>query len=585
MKLFKKILLSIIVINTLFYIIPSIMTIDENGFVVNASSVKISKRKYKMNKGEKYTLKITGTKKKVKWFTSNKRIATVNSKGKVTAKKKGKITITAKVGNKKYKCKITIEAPSINKKKYTIKKGKTYTLKIKGTTQKITWSSNNKKVASVNSKGKVKAKKKGTATITAKVGKSKYKCKIKVNIKSTDNTLNQTSKNIDVTKKVEKETTDISLNQTSKIINVNEKAEIEVTDISLNQTSGNIDVNEQVELEATITPNNATDKTVNWESSDISIATVDSNGKVTGVKGGVAIITASTNNNKISTYEVIVNITPNKIFEIDTANDDVWHTGQGMCTAKINGKIYYISAVIQTGTSDKDIQNTHIYILNESGIIVAIIADYSFGHANGITSSDSDIFIYNSQKTLFKIQMQDYVKNAIANYKAIGQPITSGFTENYITEYAIPKALTKSLYYDRINNKLYGTNENDFYEVALNENTATVKKLFSYSDGNLDAANAGLAIWGDYILKSVVYGYTSSHKYYENIIDIYRLDSEKTSASYVTSYKFISSQMKKYEIEDIDIVNNNTLAIHYNRSSTKVNHIYFIDPNELLNYK
>ena len=88
--------------------------------------------------------------------------------------------ILKKVLIKKYKCKITVEAPSISKKSYTIFVNKTYTLKIKGTTQKIKWSSSDKNIATVNSKGKVTAKKTGTATITAKVGKSKYTCKITV---------------------------------------------------------------------------------------------------------------------------------------------------------------------------------------------------------------------------------------------------------------------------------------------------------------------------------------------------------------------------------------------------------------------
>lgn len=48
------------------------------------------------------------TKKKVKWSSSNKKVASVSSKGLVKGKKKGKCTITAKVGKKKMKCKVTI---------------------------------------------------------------------------------------------------------------------------------------------------------------------------------------------------------------------------------------------------------------------------------------------------------------------------------------------------------------------------------------------------------------------------------------------------------------------------------------------
>ena len=65
--------------------------------------------------GEKLKLKLEKTgKKKVKWKSSNKKIVSVTQKGKVTAKKKGKATITAACGKKKYKCKIVV----LSDKKY-----------------------------------------------------------------------------------------------------------------------------------------------------------------------------------------------------------------------------------------------------------------------------------------------------------------------------------------------------------------------------------------------------------------------------------------------------------------------------------
>ena len=57
--------------------------------------------------GSSYTLKVTGTKKTVKWSSNNKAVATVTSKGKVTAKSEGIATIKAKVGKKTYRCKVT----------------------------------------------------------------------------------------------------------------------------------------------------------------------------------------------------------------------------------------------------------------------------------------------------------------------------------------------------------------------------------------------------------------------------------------------------------------------------------------------
>lgn len=82
--------------------------------VAEAATVKLSATKKTLTKGKTYTLKMLGTKKKVTWKSSKTSVATVNSKGKVTAKKAGTATITAKVGTKTYKCKITVKNP-VNK--------------------------------------------------------------------------------------------------------------------------------------------------------------------------------------------------------------------------------------------------------------------------------------------------------------------------------------------------------------------------------------------------------------------------------------------------------------------------------------
>lgn len=68
----------------------------------------------------------------------------------------------------------------INKTKAEVYVGKTVQLKVTGTKNKITWTSNNKKIATVTTKGKVKGIKKGTTTITAKVSKKKLTCKVTV---------------------------------------------------------------------------------------------------------------------------------------------------------------------------------------------------------------------------------------------------------------------------------------------------------------------------------------------------------------------------------------------------------------------
>ena len=149
-----------------------------------ASKVKINKTSTTIYVGKTETLKISGTSKKVKWTTSNKSVATVSNKGKVTAKRAGTATITAKVSGKSYKCKVTVKNPSLNKSKATLEEGKTITLKLTGATAKK-YTSSNKNVATVNNSGKITAKKSGTTTITCTDNNKKtYKCKITVTEKT-----------------------------------------------------------------------------------------------------------------------------------------------------------------------------------------------------------------------------------------------------------------------------------------------------------------------------------------------------------------------------------------------------------------
>lgn len=80
------------------------------------SAASISKKKVTICTGQTIQLKVNGVKKKARWTSSNKSVATVTSKGKVTAKKKGKAVITARIGNKKYKCTITVKVKKDNLK-------------------------------------------------------------------------------------------------------------------------------------------------------------------------------------------------------------------------------------------------------------------------------------------------------------------------------------------------------------------------------------------------------------------------------------------------------------------------------------
>lgn len=129
-----------------------------------------------------------------KWTSSNEKIVKVNAKtGKITAQKKtgtATVTVTMKSGAKA-SVKIKVQSGKVKTKKLTVSKTQ-MTLKVKETytittvrtpvttSDKVTFSSSNKKVVAVNSKGKITAKKAGKATITVKSGSKKVKVKVTV---------------------------------------------------------------------------------------------------------------------------------------------------------------------------------------------------------------------------------------------------------------------------------------------------------------------------------------------------------------------------------------------------------------------
>ena len=108
MKLLKRMLIALLISCSLLLVAPVVTPLFSDSYTVEAASVKLNKKSLTLGVGTTYNLKISGTKKKVTWSSSKKSVAKVSSNGKVTAVKSGTATITAKVGNKKYKCTVKV---------------------------------------------------------------------------------------------------------------------------------------------------------------------------------------------------------------------------------------------------------------------------------------------------------------------------------------------------------------------------------------------------------------------------------------------------------------------------------------------
>lgn len=259
----------------------------------------VTKKAVSVYSGSKKTLKVlvspSNAKKKVTFKSSKPSVASVTKKGVITGKKKGtakiNVTVTGK-DNKKTKTYVNVNVKyvklSLNKKNASVNAGKSITLKATSTPKKtVKWSTSNKAVATVSSKGVVKGVKAGTATITAAVGQKKATCKV----------------------------------------TVKGSAEVAVTEVKASIESAEISVGNGTQITASVLPANATNKKLTYSSSDESVATVNDAGAVVGIGAGKATITVRSANGKTASVEVTVtyvNVTgitidPSKL-ELDVNN-------------------------------------------------------------------------------------------------------------------------------------------------------------------------------------------------------------------------------------------------------------------------
>ena len=131
--------------------------------------------------------KATGVSGNIVWKVDNASCASISSSGKLTAKKAGKITVTAKLKNYSKTVKVTIKKPYLKITSYrkTVKRRKSYRFRAKayGTSKSVKWSlsSKSKKYASISKGGKLTTKsRKGTITVYIKSGCVRKTLKVKI---------------------------------------------------------------------------------------------------------------------------------------------------------------------------------------------------------------------------------------------------------------------------------------------------------------------------------------------------------------------------------------------------------------------
>ena len=308
----------------------------------------IEQTKLTLEIGDTETLVTTSDEVSIEWSSDHEDIAAVDDSGTVTAKSKGTAIITAKAGDSVDTCSVTVEEPAdpkvtgitVSPDTLDLTVGDTETLSPEVTADEgadttVTWETSSRNVATVDN-GKVTAVGPGTATITAKAGDQEATCEVKVSaqempaasitvaptklslIVGESNTLaaatvpegqavSWTSSDDKIAAVSGGKVTAVAkgtatITASIEVDGQKKSAACEVTvseatgTTALSKSSLTLSLKDSETLSVTNAPSGAS---VTWKSSKTTVASVDSNGKITAVAAGTATITASVNGTEL----------------------------------------------------------------------------------------------------------------------------------------------------------------------------------------------------------------------------------------------------------------------------------------------
>ena len=262
--------------------------VEVSGVVISNSSIELKKGDTK-----KLSVKVmpeNATDKSVVWISSNSNIVSVDN-GNIVAKESGIALVSVISSDGKYKssCEVLVTDSNsssdyidvvgikLSEKDISLKVGEKFKLSVtiypdNAKDKKISWSSSNSDVVSVDSKGNVVAKKNGTAAIIVSTADGKYNAKCNVIVKSDEAT----------------------------IVNV-DKVVLSVGDTI------RLEKGKTMQLSANVLPSEASNKEVSWSSNNNAVISVSNSGLITAIKIGTAVITVtSKDGNKTDFVEVTV---------------------------------------------------------------------------------------------------------------------------------------------------------------------------------------------------------------------------------------------------------------------------------------
>lgn len=245
--------------------------LSTEAYAATRSFIVLNTYKQTLSAGDEYfLLAISSNGKSPSYSSSNSSVASVNTYGKITAKKAGSATITVKTRGGEAACKITVRKTVVTLSKSSIKMqigGHTRLTAKVSTGHSVKWKSAKPSIASIADDGTLTAKKSGQTTITASVDHTSVTCKVTV----------------------------------------------EVPSVRLNKSTASLYRRQCVKLAVTSTSNG----TPVWKSNKKSVATVDTSGNVIAIHHGTAVISVTvdgvTKSCTVTVKKPVITFTPSKI--------------------------------------------------------------------------------------------------------------------------------------------------------------------------------------------------------------------------------------------------------------------------------
>lgn len=367
--------------------------------------------------------------KNILWSSSNKNVATISSEGEIVAHINGNTTISVQTKDGNFVDSMNISvfdhttAVSISNTSLQIKMGDkerltAQTLPLGTSDGQITWSSSDDDIATVDENGNVKGIAKGTCTITATSVDGGYTKGCAVTVAQP------------------------------------------VQSIQLEKHETNLKVGETEELRVQITPNDANNKNIKWTSEDETIATVNEEGVIAGVKSGkVRIYATSEENSEISDYCTVTFIQPVTGITLDKQIVELTSIGE---------TIQLQATVLPEDAENKNIKwsssNEKVCIVSGNGTIVGL----SDGVAIIIATTEEGGFLATCQVTVntasdmdcttdnpAQINVEDnsvYITNKSPNvivviYSTVGEIIYKGYDDRVVLPNGIYIVKVGNLYH------------------------------------------------------------------------------------------------------------------------------------------